>query len=192
MDTRDLTQYFCLFLLISGSFSLFPSRWLELITARFSSVILNILGFHSEAGSRGSLAYLTLSGERLVRVFIVRECTGIHVWGIISALIIPLKYGGWMRKILSLILGALLVGGLNISRILLTVYLTAFDVPPLSWFLRSPTVETYHYPISFIYGVLGIMIVLLTIDRLVLKELGSFLAGLPKLLFGLLNDFITF
>lgn len=191
-STYELFIYVIMFIVISVSFNLLPSRWMEIITAEASSLILSFIGLESEAGFDGNWAYLTLYGERLVNVSIVRECTGIHVWGIIAGLVIPLKYGDWTRKLLSLSFGAILVVALNLSRILLTVYFTAFDILPLSWFFRNPTVKTYHYPISFIYGVLGIMIIIITIDRLILRELGSFLASLPKLIYNELNKLFNF
>jgi hypothetical protein len=68
---------------------------------------------------------------------------------------------------------------MNVSRIFLTVYLTAFDVPPFTWYFTNPTVETYHYPISFIYGVIGVAILIVSISKWFLPELADTLIALP-------------
>ena len=68
---------------------------------------------------------------------------------------------------------------MNISRIFLTVYLTAFDVFPFTWLFTNPTVETYHYPISFIYGVIGVAILIVSISKWFLPELADTLIALP-------------
>ena len=68
---------------------------------------------------------------------------------------------------------------MNITRIMVTVYLTGYDVPPFSWFFTNPTVETYHYPVSFAYGVIGIAIVISLINSYIMPELGDFLVELP-------------
>jgi exosortase/archaeosortase len=78
--------------------------------------------------------------------------------------------------------GGALVFVMNITRIMVTVYLTGYDVPPFSWFFINPTVETYHYPISFAYGVIGIAIVISLINAYILPELGDFLVELPNAL----------
>jgi exosortase/archaeosortase family protein len=179
---RDLILYVALFIFFMQGFKFAPSGWMELLTARISSLLIQSLGMLSSYGLGKGGAYLTLDGTRMVEVVIIRECTGIHVWGILAGLVLPLKYGSWIRKALSLALGAILVVVLNISRIILTVYLTAYDVPPLSWFSSNPTVETYHYPISFLYGVIGIMVIILIISRFLLPELGRLLVTLPDIL----------
>jgi len=69
---------------------------------------------------------------------------------------------------------------MNITRIMLTLYLTGYNVPPFSWFFTNPTVETYHYPISFAYGVIGIALTTLLVTTYILPELGDFLAYLPS------------
>jgi exosortase/archaeosortase family protein len=149
--------------------------------------ILTVLGVSSNNGVENGLAYLSLvGGVRDVHVTIIRECTAIHVWGILAALILPLSRGSWIRKAAGLVFGGVLVFLMNVSRIFLTVYLTAFDVPPFTWFFTNPTVETYHYPISFIYGVIGVAILIVSISKWFLPELADTLIALPdgfKLLF---------
>jgi exosortase/archaeosortase family protein len=187
MEDRDLKQYsieylifyILTFFIIYFSFQLVPSRMLELITAQASAEFFNFFGLFSRFGVYNDYVYLTLeSGIRDVYVLIIRECTAIHVWGVLFSLVIPLK-AELKQKILSVGFGASLVFVMNITRIIITIYLTGYNVPPFSWFFQSPTVETYHYPISFIYGVIGIIILILTIDKLFLPELGELLINLP-------------
>lgn len=180
LTLRDSVIYIVMFLTIAWGFRFVPSAWLEGFTARTMSLFLGAIGLESSHGFQGGEAFLTLvGGTRDVYVTIVRECTAIHVWGILLALILPLRGGSWTRKAASLVYGGVLVFLMNVSRIFLTVYLTAYNVPPFSWFFASPTVETYHYPISFLYGVIGVAVLVLTITRWFLPELGETLIGLP-------------
>jgi exosortase/archaeosortase family protein len=185
---RDLAVYAAVFAAFYLVFQVAPSLWAELLTARISSTVMSLGGLESGYGVTGGLVYLDLtSGVRPVHVYIIRECSAIHVLGVILGLIVPLKHGGWARKAAAVALGAALVFAMNISRVVLTVVLTGYDVPPLSWWFTDPTVETYHYPISFVYGVVGIAVTIALIDRLVLPELGDFLARLPDALHGLVK-----
>jgi len=175
---RDTFLYVVLFVAIAWSFQLVPSGWLEHITAEVSSNALRGLGFPSAWGLHGDTAYLRLmGGVREVSVSIIRECTGIHVLAIFAGLVLPLKEGLWWRKALSLVVAGLLLFAMNISRVMLTVLLTAYDVPPFAWIFTNPTVETYHYPLSFIYGLLGVAILVVIISRWTLPELGETLTG---------------
>jgi exosortase/archaeosortase family protein len=180
---KDLAIYVAVFAAFYIVFQAAPSLWAELLTARTSSAAMNVFGLESSYGVTDRLVYLDLtSGIRSVHVYIIRECSAIHVLGVILGLVVPLKHGSWARKTAAVALGAALIFVLNVSRVVLTVFLTGYDVPPLSWWVINPTVETYHYPISFVYGVLGIAISVALIDRLVLPELGDFLASLPDTL----------
>lgn len=177
---KDSALYVMMFLAITLGFQLVPSAWFEGFTAQTMSQIMNALGLSSSHGFEGGKAYLTLlGGVRDVHVTIVRECTGIHVWGILLGLVLPVRGGSWARKAASLVYGAILIFLLNVSRIFVTVYLTAYNVPPFTWFFANPTVETYHYHVSFVYGVIGVAILILTISRWFLPELGDTLIGLP-------------
>lgn len=180
---KDLAVYVAVFAVFYIVFQAMPSLWAELLTARTSSAVMRVFGLESDYGVTDRLVYLELtSGIRPVHVYIIRECSAIHVLGVILGLVVPLKHGGWARKAAAVTLGATLVFALNVSRVILTVVLTGYDVPPLSWWVANPTVETYHYPVSFVYGVVGIAVTVALIDRLVLPELGDFLAGLPDTL----------
>ena len=177
---RATLFYALLFVTIAWGFELIPSAWLERFTAETMTGILTALGVSSNNGVANGLAYLSLvGGIRDVHVTIIRECTAIHVWGILAALILPLSRGSWIRKAASLVFGGVLVFIMNISRIFLTVYLTAFDVSPFTWLFTNPTVETYHYPISFIYGVIGVAILIVSISKWFLPELADTLIALP-------------
>jgi exosortase/archaeosortase family protein len=178
---RDLGVYAATFIFFYTLFQLVPSRWAEQLTAQSSSAVMNTLGMASSYGVDGGVVTLSLvSGVRPVHVYIVRECSAIHVLGVIMGLIVPLKGAQWTRKAEAIALGALLVYAMNIARIILTVVLTGYDAPPFTWFITNPTVETYHYPISFLFGVIGIAATILAVDRAVLPELGDFLAQLPE------------
>jgi hypothetical protein len=76
---------------------------------------------------------------------------------------------------------------MNVARVIATVALTGYDVPPFTWLVTSPTVETYHYPISFLFGVAGVAATILAVDRMALPELGDFLAKLPENLMSILR-----
>ncbi|MFH2110334.1 MAG: hypothetical protein ABIJ47_03620 [Candidatus Bathyarchaeota archaeon] len=179
---RDLAVYAAAFIFFYALFLWVPSRWAELLTAQSSSAVMNALGMTSSYGLEGSLVSLSLtSGVRQVHVYIIRECSAIHVLGVILGLMVPLK-APWSRKASGIILGSALIYAMNVCRVILTVALTGYDVPPFTWFITSPTVETYHYPISFLFGVIGIAATILAVDRLVLPELGDFLAQLPDTL----------
>ncbi len=177
---RYLLFYFACLVVFYEFFMIVPSTWIELLTAQISAWALNTLGLSSEYGLRGVWVWLTLTGgARDVEVFIIRECTAFHVWGILMGLILPIRGVEWLRKLKSVAFGGGLVFLMNITRIMITVYLTGYDVPPFSWFFTNPTVETYHYPVSFAYGVIGIAIVISLINNFIMPELGDFLVELP-------------
>jgi exosortase/archaeosortase family protein len=176
----DLVVYFGALYFFYQFFMWVPSTWIEVITAQLSSGALNALGFTSEYGLQNGYVWMTLTGGvRPVLVYIIRECTAFHVWGIILGLVVPLRYGSWDKKLKAVLFGGSFIFVMNITRIMVTVYLTGYDVPPFSWFFTNPTVETYHYPVSFAYGVIGIAVVIWLINEYILPELGDFLVILP-------------
>lgn len=179
----DAAIYVALFFMIAWGFELVPSSWLELFTARVSSDALRVLGFSSSWVVQQGEAYLSMvGGVRDVSVTIIRECSGIHVFAIFSGLVLPVKGGLWLRKALSLAMAGSFLMVLNVSRVMLTVLLTAYDVPPFVWIFTNPTVETYHYPLSFLYGLLGVAILVVVISRWTLPELGDTLTGMVRVL----------
>ncbi|MFC1804077.1 hypothetical protein ACFL0D_08975 [Thermoproteota archaeon] len=197
METKKITAryivfYFVTLLFFYQLFMWIPSTWIELMTAQISSEALNLLGLTSEYGIRYNWVWMTLKGgARDVHVYIIRECTAFHVWGIIMGLILPLQVQDWDRKLKAVIFGGSLIFLMNITRIMITVYLTGYDVPPFSWFFTNPTVETYHYPVSFTYGVIGIAIVITLINAYILPELGDFLVDLPDALVSNIRNTIS-
>jgi len=179
VSARDIALYVIGYAAIAWGFTYVPSGWLEQITAVACSNALSFLGFLSEWGISGGDAFLTLIGEAgPVTVTIIRECTAMNVFGVVSSLVIPLRKGRIQRKIYSLVFSGIFLFTLNVSRIMLTVLLTGFNVPPFSWFFINPTVETYHYPISFLYGVIGVALLVLMINEWILPELGDSLLDL--------------
>lgn len=179
MSVRDIALYVIGYAAIAWCFTYVPSGWLEQLTAVACSNVFTFFGFLSEWGMGGGDAFLTLIGEAgPVTVTIIRECTALNVFGVVSSLVIPLRRGGTQRKIYSLVFSGIFLFTLNVSRIMLTVLLTGFNIPPFSWFFTNPTVETYHYPISFLYGVIGVAVLVLMINEWILPELGDTLLGL--------------
>jgi exosortase/archaeosortase family protein len=178
MALRDVALYFALFAVIVWCFTMVPIAWLERATAETSSGVLRALGFSSGWEVLGDGSYLTLWGEaRPVTVQIIRECTAINIFSVMAGLILPLRGGSLLRKGIGIAFSGLLLFLLNVSRIALTVFLTGFDVPPLSWFLTDPTIEVYHYPVSFAYGVIGVALLVVMVDKWILPELGETLMG---------------
>jgi exosortase/archaeosortase family protein len=187
----EVGVYAALFLVIVWGFTLVPSGWLENMTARISSETFGALGFSSSWGVAEGGSYLSLQGERqLVSVIIIRECTAINVFSIVVGLVMPLRRGSWIRKALSIIFSSALLFFLNVSRIVLTLLLTGFSFPPFSWFFSNPTVEVYHYPISFFYGVLGVALLVVLLSRWFVPELEDTLIGIIDSLLGLMSGLL--
>ncbi len=180
---RDLVLYLVVVIAFYEVFTVVPSRWAEILTAKSTSSVMNSLGMEVYYGMEGNRVSMSLvSGIRPVNVYIIRECSAIHVIGVILGLVAPLKGVELSRKTLGVAIGVFSIYVMNIIRVALTLVLTGYDVPPFSWFFSSPTVETYHYPISFIFGVLGITITIMIMDKYTLPELGDFLISIPKTL----------
>jgi len=173
LTPKTMAFYLLIFLLITVSFQKAPSGWLEVQTAMVSSTALRVLGFKSGWGVVKSEAFLTLDGAvRNVSVSIVRECTGIHVFAIFAGLVLPICGGLWRRKGASLVIAGILLYIMNISRVMMTILLTGFNIPPFAWIFTNPTVETYHYPLSLVYGLIGVALLVIVISRWMLPELG--------------------
>ncbi|MBM3291745.1 hypothetical protein FJY84_03610 [Candidatus Bathyarchaeota archaeon] len=91
-------------------------------------------------------------------------------------LIIPLN-ANISKKIFGIIFSGTTLFLLNIPRIVLTLFLTAYDVPPFT-FISNRSLETYHYPISFIFGVFGVALVTLILSRWIIPELADTLIAI--------------
>jgi len=184
---RYLAFYTAVFALLYVLFQWVPSLWAEVLTAQSSAVVMNALGMSSSYGVDEGLVSLSLtSGVRPVYVYIVRECSAIHVLGVVLGLVVPLR-APWTRKAFGATIGSALIYALNVARVVATVVLTGYDVPPLTWLVSSPTVETYHYPISFLFGVIGVAATVLAMASLALPELGDLLSRLPGTITGALS-----
>ena len=179
LPLRYAVFYLGVFFLFSWGILQLPSEFLESLTARLSSDVFNIFGIDSTWRVVNGFSRLTMQGENeLISVTIIKECTAINVFGVVTGLVIPLKYSSNRKKAKAIALSAVLLFLMNISRIMLTVYLTGYRVPPFSWYFQNPTVETYHYPISFAYGVIGVALLILILNKWILPELGDTLLSI--------------
>ena len=177
---KKTAMYIASLVLVMGLFSFVPMGWLERATAQASSYVLSVTGHVSSWNVNGGWVQLTLEGATgSVTVTIIRECTGINVIAVIWGLIIPLSNVDVQRKLVNTLFSGMVLFAMNVSRIILTVYLTGFSVPPFSWFLTNPSVEVFHYPISFAYGVIGVALLILILNMWTLPELGETLLDIP-------------
>ena len=171
---RKSLFYILTVVLIASIVNLTPSYWLEEITANASSLTLSQLGLASTWFSNGTSAYVQVGNSaKSLTIEIIRECTGIHVMAIFSGLVLPLRKGKAERKLVAIMMASAILFLLNITRVCLTIGLLFFDVFPFSIIFKNPTVETYHYPLSYLYGVFGVFLLIVSVDRIVLPELGD-------------------
>lgn len=181
---RDAAVYVGLSLVFIWVLSFLPTGWLEKLTAETCNHCLRIFSLDSAWSFQTGKAYLSLTGSaRDVSVTIIRECTAINVFSIVVGLILPLYTSSVAKKASAIAVSGILLFLMNVSRIALTVYLTGYDVPPFSWFLRNPTLETYHYPVSFFYGVVGVAVLILVLSRWIIPELGDTLLRITELVY---------
>jgi len=153
--------------------NLTPSFWLEELTASVSSKVLSALGLISYWFVNNGVAYVQVGdGVRNITIEIIRECTGIHVIAIYMGLVLPVQ-SVWKKKTLAITLASGMLFFLNITRVCLTIGLTFFKVFPFHLIFQNPTVETYHYPLSLLYGILGVFLLIVSTDQLVIPELGG-------------------
>jgi len=92
---------------------------------------------------------------------------------IFSGLVLPLRKGRAERKLVAIMMASGILFLLNITRVCLTIALLFFDVFPFSIIFKNPSVETYHYPLSYLYGVFGVFLLVVSVDRIALPELGD-------------------
>ncbi|MDP2901479.1 MAG: archaeosortase/exosortase family protein [Candidatus Bathyarchaeota archaeon] len=152
-----------------------PSGYVEALTAEISSWTLAVLGHAASWEQLGGQTTLTLIGQHAVTVSIIRECTALNVFGVMAGLILPLR-ASWVKRLTGIAISGVLLFSLNIPRIALTVYLTAYDTWPFT-LMAARSLETYHYPISFAFGVLGVALTVLAVSRWTTPELGDTLLG---------------
>jgi exosortase/archaeosortase family protein len=176
LTLKYIATYAVSFAVISWVFNFIPSGGVEAFTAQTSGWLLSLAGHVVTWEQTGGITTLTLFGQDTVTVSIIRECTALNVLGIMAGLILPLK-ASWASRLKGLALAALLLFTLNIPRIDLTLYLTAYETWPFS-LLAERSLETFHYPISFAFGIVGTAVTILTVSRLATPELSETLLGI--------------
>ncbi len=172
---RCVTFYFAVFIVVLLGFYVIPSGWMEALAAQAAADALSLFGHSVVWAQEEGGTTLTLVGQRTVIVSIIRECTALNVFGVMTGLILPLKASS-LRRATGIIFSGLILFALNIPRIALTVYLTAFDTWPFVM-IADRSLDTYHYPISFAFGVVGVAITVLAVNRWTTPELGDTLLG---------------
>ncbi len=176
IDGPFILRMAIIFAVTTAFFYLIPSGYVEAATAVSGVSALRLFGHNASWWVENGVTYLQLEGGNSVLVSIIRECTALNVFGIITGLILPIAAPFWRRIIASLSAGAALFI-LNIPRIALTVYLTAYDTWPFTG-LPALSLETYQYPISFLFGVFGVALVVLGLTKWIIPELGDTLIGI--------------
>lgn len=174
-DLKYLIAYVAVLVTVVWVFYTVPSRAVEELTAKLSASLLNVFGLGASWAASGGSPMLTLTGQRTVVVTIIRECTALNVVGIMVGLILPLRDGATAR-LKGIALSAALLFSLNVPRIALTVYLSAFDTWPFSLVPYSG-LETYHYPISFVFGVVGVAVTVFAVSAWTTPGLANALVG---------------
>jgi exosortase/archaeosortase family protein len=168
---KYLVLYVTVFIVILLISNVLPSEVVEAITAQTATWALTLFGHSATWEQSNGYTILTLVGEKTVTVSIIRECTALNVLGVMAGLILPLR-ASWLRRVISIGFAGLLLFALNIPRIAFTLYLTAYDTWPFTLIVERG-LETYHYPISFAFGVIGVAVTVLAVSRWVTPELSE-------------------
>ncbi|HIH88294.1 TPA: hypothetical protein HA344_03675 [Candidatus Bathyarchaeota archaeon] len=176
LTLRYVATYIAAFAIISWLFNFIPSEVVEALTAQTSAWALSLIGHAVDWSQSSGITTLTLFGQDTVTVSIIRECTALNVLGVMAGLILPLR-ASWAKRLKGISLAGLLLFALNIPRIALTVYLTAYDTWPFT-LVAERTLETFHYPISFAFGIIGTAITVLAVSRWATPELSETLLGI--------------
>jgi exosortase/archaeosortase family protein len=176
LTLRFIITYVVVFVVVVWLFNFIPSEGVEALTAQTSVWALNLFGHSSTWMQSGGFTTLTLAGQNTVVVSIIRECTALNVLGVMVGLILPLQTD-WFHRAKGIVIAGLLLFALNIPRIALTVYLTAYDTWPFT-LIADRSLETYHYPISFAFGVIGVALTVLVVSRWATPELSETLIGI--------------
>ena len=168
---KYLVLYVSTFIVILWIFNVVPSEVVEAITAQTATWALTLFGHSATWEQSNGYTTLTLVGEKTVTVSIIRECTALNVLGVMAGLILPLR-ANWLSRVIGVGFAGLLLFILNIPRIAFTLYLTAYDTWPFTLIIGR-SLETYHYPISFAFGVIGVAVTVLAVSRWVTPELSE-------------------
>jgi exosortase/archaeosortase family protein len=132
--------------------------FLEKLTAEHTAFFLNSFGMHVETR-------VVNEGVFLENVKIVRDCTGVQVVAVFLGLIIPVPNAPVKNKILTLAVVSILLYLANLVRISLEFSLLSLRLLP--WSLA-------HYPLSVLFGIIGVFLLTLVADRL-MPEFGKFI-----------------
>lgn len=186
---RYIALYATSFAAILLVFYLVPSGYVETLTAETSAWALAVFGHATSWEQFDGQTTLTLIGQRIVTVSIVRECTALNVLGVMAGLILPLRTS-WAKRLVGVALSGAILFALNIPRIALTVYLTAYDTWPFT-LLADRSLETYHYPISFVFGVVGVAVTILIVSKWATPELEGTLLGVADKMAELVKSLIS-
>jgi exosortase/archaeosortase family protein len=176
LTIKYIVTYIVAFASITWLFNLFPSNSIEALTAQTAVWTLSLMGHTAFWEQLGQSTTLTIIGQSIVTVSIIRECTALNVLGVMTGLILPLR-ASWSRRFTGIGLAGLMLFALNIPRIALTVYLTAYETWPFT-LIAERSLETYHYPISFAFGVIGMAITVLAVSRWTTPELSETLLSI--------------
>lgn len=171
-----ILAYVAVFALILWAFYVIPSTIVEALTAETAAGFLALFGHSVSWGVDDGLTTLVLRGEHIVSVSIIRECTALNVLGVMAGLILPLR-ASWVKRAAGVALSGFLLFTLNIPRIALTVYLAAYDTWPFT-LIAGRSLETYHYPISFAFGVIGVSLTVIAVSRWTTPELANTLINI--------------
>jgi len=183
LKTRYIIFYFTAFTIILWVFYTIPSGWIEGLTAQTAVGVLSIFGHTTYWEQTAGYTTLTLLGQHPLTVSIIRECTALNVLGVMAGLILPL-IASWKKRAVGIALSGFLLFTLNIPRIVLTIYLTAYDTLPFT-LIADRNLETYHYPISFIFGVIGVALTVFAVSHWTTPELADTLIGIIDKIIGL-------
>ncbi|MCX6649413.1 MAG: hypothetical protein NTV61_08525 [Candidatus Bathyarchaeota archaeon] len=173
---RYLVTYIAVFAVVVWIFNVVPSEGVEALTAQTSAWALNLFGHAATWEQSAGYTTLALVGQNNVAVSIIRECTALNVLGVMAGLILPLRTS-WVRRAKGVAIAGMLLFILNIPRIALTIYLTAYDTWPFT-FIANRSLDTYHYPISFAFGVIGVAVTVLAVNRWATPQLSETLLSI--------------
>jgi exosortase/archaeosortase family protein len=183
ITTSYLAIYLVAFVAILLCFYFIPSGWIETLTAQTTAWTLTVFGHTVVWNQVNGYTTLTLFGQHSVTVSIIRECTALNVLGVMAGLILPLK-ASWVKRASGFVLSSLLLFTLNIPRIAITVYLTAFDTWPFT-LIANRNLDTYHYPISFAFGVIGVAVTILAVSKWTTPELADTILSVVDKIFAI-------
>jgi len=145
-------------IIILGLYYLPNYFFLEKATADSTAFLLNSLGMNIQTNVVDENVFLS-------DIKIVKDCTGVQVIAVFFGMIIPIPKARLHKKLLTLLIISTSLYFANVLRIALEFSLLYLHILPWS---------VAHYPLSLLFGVVGVLILVLVSDRL-LPEFGDFL-----------------